>query len=160
MNSFTGLRLTRPRSGQTGASAVEFALVFPIMLAVAYGGIVYAYIYVLQQSINFAAQQGAQAAVATIPITTGTNPAAATAAARAQKATDAVNSTLGWLPTAQRSRLTIPQPATGCNALNGAFAVQVNFTTSGLFAALNLPGLGSFPYMPPSLLACAVAFTS
>ena len=160
MNRFTGLRLTRPRSGQTGASAVEFALVFPIMLAVAYGGIVYAYIYVLQQSINFAAQQGAQAAVSVVPIITGTNPASATASAQLASATAASNNTLAWLPISQKGRLSSPSNAAGCNATSGTFAVQVNFNTAGLFATFNLPdNLGSFPYMPQSLLACAVAFT-
>ncbi|WP_084182719.1 TadE/TadG family type IV pilus assembly protein [Nevskia soli] len=159
MNRFSGLRLTRPFSGQSGAAAVEFALVFPIMLAIVYGGIVYSYIYVLQQSLNFAAQQGAQAAVATIPITTGTDPAGATTAAKLANATLAVNNALGWLPPAQKGRLSIPSAAPGCVVPAGTFAVQVNFTTAGLFAALNLPGLPSFPYMPPALLACAVAYT-
>ncbi|MDB5974818.1 MAG: pilus assembly protein [Nevskia sp.] len=160
MKRFSGLRLKGLRSGQSGASAVEFALVLPIMLGVAYAGIVYAYIYVLQQSINFAAQQGAQAAVSTIPISIGSNPAAATAAAKLANAKLAIDNTLSWLPLGQRGRYTIPQPTTGCNVPTGTFAVQVNFSISGLFAAFNLPLLGSFPAMPQSLFACAVAFTS
>src|SRR5258708_37699419 len=59
-----------PRT-QRGAAAVEFAFVFPVLFLLIYGVIVYSYIFVLQESINYAAQQAAEAAVAVEPNTAG-----------------------------------------------------------------------------------------
>ncbi len=46
----------RPRQ-ITGASAIEFALVFPMLFAIIYGTVTYGYVYYLQQRINFIAQE-------------------------------------------------------------------------------------------------------
>ena len=51
----------RPR--QLGGAAVEFAFVFPFLFFLMYGVLVYSYLFVLQESINFAAQEAAEAAV-------------------------------------------------------------------------------------------------
>jgi hypothetical protein len=52
---------------QSGASAVEFALVLPLLIALTYGTFVFSYLYIVHESINYAAQQGAEAAVAVDP---------------------------------------------------------------------------------------------
>lgn len=59
----SGLSRVRER----GASAVEFALVFPVLFLLVYAVIVYSYTYVLQQAITYTAQHLAEAAVAVNP---------------------------------------------------------------------------------------------
>lgn len=149
------------RRSQSGASAIEFALVFPLLIAISYGGLVYSYIYVLQQGVNFAAQQGAQAALSVVPTSNSGNDVTA----RMAKADLVAKSTLTWLPTAQYSRIstsstgscTVPAGTTG-------FTYQVSFDLNSggaLFPAIAvLPfGVGTIPPLPATLVACAVAFT-
>jgi len=146
---------------------VEFAFVFPILLAVFYGGVVYTYVFVLQQAITYSAQQGAQAAVAVVP----TTDAATTSAARLVQADSAAHSALSWLPGDQYGRVstTIPQSLTCGGAVAppaNSFVYQVSFNLAGggavtpLFPTLvNLPLVGSIPPFPTTLVACAVAIT-
>ncbi|MDI3260526.1 MAG: TadE/TadG family type IV pilus assembly protein [Sinobacteraceae bacterium] len=134
---------------QHGAVAVEFAFVFPILLGLAYSVIVYSMVYVFQQAINFAAQQGAEAAVAVIPGVGDRNAAATTA----------VNNTLTWLSGAG---IKPTVSFTGCSAPAGAYVVRVSLSRAQLNSFLppiaNLPLLGTFPPLPPNgLAACAVA---
>jgi len=149
------------RRPQSGAAAIEFALVFPLLIALVYGGLVYSYVYLLQQGINFAAQQGAQAALSVVP----TSSAANDAGQRLTKANLVALATLAWLPASQQSRVStgvggscaVPAGTTG-------FTYQVSFDLGGgggLFPSLAaLPfGLGTIPPLPASLAACAVAFT-
>lgn len=158
--------LARPM--QSGASAIEFALIFPILLAVVYAGVVYSYVYVLQQSINFAAQQGVQAAVSVVP----TANAATDLTTRNKLAQAVVTSTLSWLPVGQVGLVSSSGSTTACagapanNATGSLFSYTVNFALGGgtagsLFPSLvNLPmGLGTIPPLPATLSACAVAFT-
>jgi len=153
------------RPAQSGAAAVEFALVFPILLVVAYASLVYSYVYFLQQLISFTAQQGVQAAVAVVPTTS----ASADSASRTTQANAAGVNTLTWLPAAQFSRLAATEPAV-CPGETApgvpTFSYEITFTLSGgtggaLFPTLiNMPmGLGNIPPLPATLTACAVAFT-
>ncbi|MDE0856266.1 MAG: pilus assembly protein [Nevskia sp.] len=158
------LRRSLPRKLESGAAAIEFAIIFPIMLAVAYAGLVYAYIYLLQQSINFAAQQGVQAAVAVPP---SSNPTADVQSRLAQ-AELVRKGTLNWLPSDQAGRITAQSPATCPGAPapgSNTFVYQISFAVSGgsntaLFPSLvNLPGVGTVPPLPTTLIACAVGYT-
>ena len=137
---------------QSGATAFEFALVFPLLVGILYSTIVYSYVYVLQQSINFAAQQGAQAALAVVPGTTGVT--------QYGQANTAVTNDLGWLPTAQLARVSVPAGAPDCLGAAGYFPVEVDFSlgtgANALFPALlSLFGAASFPPLPTTLIACA-----
>jgi Flp pilus assembly protein TadG len=145
---------------QSGATAVEFALVFPILLTLIYCGLVYSYVYMLQQAINFAVQQGVQAAVAVLPQTDGS-----TNSTRQAQAQLAAKSTLSWLPPGQISRFqigTVTNCGTGQALPTNGYAVQGTFAlgSSGtaLFPSLvNLPLVGTIPVLPSQLSACAVA---
>jgi Flp pilus assembly protein TadG len=160
-----GIRIPA-RSSQSGAAAIEFALVFPLLLALTYASLVYSYVYFLQQSINFAAQQGVQAAVAVVP----TSNASTDLANRINQANAVESSTLSWLPSNQVALIST-SPAknatsdttscVGATPSSSQFVYQVTFTLTGLFPALvNLPmGLGTVPPLPATLTACAVAFT-
>lgn len=163
MNEISGTRSHRPRLRQSGAIAVEFVFVFPILIAVVYAAIVYSYVYLLQQSVNFAAQQGAQAAVAVVPL----SDAAATNSKRLADATTAAQSSLSWLPTDQVARISITSP-TDCGAAvaplaGNSFVIKVNFDMNAggaLFPSIvGLPYFGNIPPLPAALNACAVAFT-
>lgn len=158
MNSNGGPRQSgrvRVRALQSGASAVEFAIIFPLMAIMMYSTIVYSYVYVLQQSLNFAAQQGAQAAVAVIPSGNTYTQQVAQATATAQY-------TLNWIPNAATL---ISYPANGPNCLAApagvtAFPFEIDLDLSTMFPSLAvLPGTNlSFPVLPSKLYACNVAF--
>lgn len=158
MKGFTCQRRGRLRLRQSGASALEFALVFPMLMLLSYSAVVYGYVYMLQQSINFAAQQASQAAVAVLP---GTSTTTAT---QASAISNAVFASLGWLPAAQKSRISVPTATPNC--LNASsfpvtpIIVEVDFALAGLFPVLiNLPFIGgTLPVLPGTLFACAVAF--
>jgi len=153
------------RSGQSGASAVEFALIFPILLAIVYCGIVYMYVFVVQQAINFAAQQGAQAAVSLVP----TSSASTDQQTRLSLANTVALASLNWLPTTQLTRI-VPSTPAACGSLqpgSNTFVYQINFGLGpaspggALFPSLvNLPYFQSnIPPLPATLVACAIAFT-
>jgi Flp pilus assembly protein TadG len=160
MNGVNCQRHCGRRSRQRGVSATEFALVFPLLMALCYSTIVYGYVYMVQQSINFAAQTGAQAAVGLVPGATNQSSIIQSAAGNA----------LAWLPASQQSRLTIVSGsnASYCNVpaaqqasviiVQVSFAVGGSSTTASLFPTFSLPAVGNFPILPTNLYACAVAY--
>ena len=86
-------------AAQSGAAMVEFALVFPLLFFLIYGVVVYSYIFVLQESINFAAQEAAAAVVAVDPKVPGFETQ------MIQRARNTAISILAWLPASQASRV-------------------------------------------------------
>ena len=60
--------MVRSRAGQTGVALIEFALVLPLLLAIAVGIVYYGYAYVLKAAVESAAQNAAQEAVALSPL--------------------------------------------------------------------------------------------
>jgi len=143
-----------------GAAMIEFAFVFPILLFLIYGLVVYAYIYVLQESITFVAQQAAASAVSVAP-----NANAATQ--RTQMTTlvqNTVTQSLSWLGTAQLAR--VSSTVTFCSQTTGttcptdgsdAAVVTVIFNMnapSPLFPVLSF-GSGQIPPMPTQLASTA-----
>lgn len=94
---------------------VEFAFVFPLLFMLIYGVVVYSYIFVLQESINFAAQEAAASTVAVDPTVDGAD------AQMILRARNTAVSVLRWLPSSQASRVL------GSNGDK----VQVTFCTAG-----------------------------
>lgn len=153
---------------QSGATAIEFAFVLPLLLALTYAMFVYAYVYVVYESINYAAQQGAESAVAV-------NPALDDAYFGSVQtyAQTTARGVLSWLPADQLSSLTIN--VLPCNVSGGGGAspycpltdsggmpivVQINFPLGNLFPVLQLPGIGSVPPLPASLVGVGVTLLS
>ncbi|MES0872712.1 TadE/TadG family type IV pilus assembly protein [Sinimarinibacterium thermocellulolyticum] len=149
---------------QSGAAVVEFAFVFPILFLLVYGVIVYAYIYVLKQSIVYAAQEAAEAAVAV-------DPAIDDAFTRQQAVVRATAvSALSWLPVSQRARVVgtagervevslCPAGTPDCPVDGDALRVTLRFdlaNPSSLFPVLNLYIVGTVPPLPDTLTATAV----
>jgi len=144
-----------PCPSQRGAAMVEFAFIFPLFFFLMYGTVVYGYIFMLSQSVNFAAQQAAEAAVAVAP------DAEEFEALRQQRVVDSVNDTFTWLPAAQRPRLVICK-GLDCpvDEVDNTIRVEVEYTLSTpgwLFPVITLPGVGSIPPMPTTLRATAAA---
>ena len=145
---------------QRGASAVEFAFVFPILFLLVYGVIVYSYVYVIQQSITYSAQQSAEAAVAVAPVQN--DNAAYEARIRTRVHAVALQS-LNWLPANQLARLRGEDGNVGTVAFEtidtdqSVVRVTLDFQVPGLFPTLTLPLVGNIPPLPQRLRAQAIA---
>lgn len=149
----------RIRQWESGAAAVEFALLLPLLLLMIYGIVVYSYMFVVQEAITFAAQEAAEAAVKVDP---AQDPADYDAAVRAEVVATATR-VLDFLPESQRERVlgsdgskvlvTIEPSPTG---IGGVVTVQLSFTFAGLFPTIPLPGVGAIPPMPGTLEARGV----
>lgn len=144
---------------------MEFAFVFPFLFLLMYGVVVYAYTFVLQESINFAAQEAAEAAVAVDPRVSNSDTL------RNQRVREMASAVLNWLPASQKQRVLgssgesvqisyCVNGSSGCPADTNAIIVTLNFnmtTPDHLFPVLELPLVGSVPPLPAQLTAHAVA---
>ena len=152
---------TSPRqskAAQRGASAVEFAFVFPVLFLLVYGVIVYSYIYVLQQAITYSAQQAAEAAVAVNPL-----PEPSLNTRIEQRVRIVAVQSLNWLPVNQRARVTgangekVQVAFETLDTDQSVVKVTLEFTVPGLFPAFELPLVGNIPPLPNQLRAQAIA---
>ena len=145
---------------------VEFAFVFPLLFLLIYGVVVYAYTFVVQESISFAAQQAAEAAVAVDPRADNVD------ALRDAKIRAMAVSVLNWLPPSQKDRVTgsngervsIQHCAAGgagvCPGDTEGVVVRLTFDMNlptPLFPVIDMPLVGSVPPLPEQLTAQAVA---
>lgn len=147
-------RLTGKRAShrQRGGAMVEFAFVFPILFLLIYGVIVYSYLFVLQSSMNFAAQEGAEAAIAVVT-DRDINPNYETQVI--QEAQKAATAALSWLPEdTQKPRLKVQVPPPAGDLVTVTVTFNVTQGTS-LFPQLTLPFVGTVPPMPDQIVAQA-----
>lgn len=82
-----------PLARDAGSAAVEFALVFPLLFLVLYGIVTYSVVFVAQQNLTLAAEEGARAALAYQSATT----VASALSARGSNACKVANQSTGWL---------------------------------------------------------------
>ncbi|VWC76062.1 pilus assembly protein TadE [Burkholderia lata] len=75
------------RRRQRGATAVEFAIIFPLFFMIFYAILSFGMIFVIQQSLTLAASEGARAGLNYAP----------NLAARVTNATTTAQNVLGWL---------------------------------------------------------------
>jgi Flp pilus assembly protein TadG len=75
------------RRWQRGATAVEFAIIFPVFFVILYAILSFGMIFVIQQSLTLAASEGARAGLNYAP----------SLAARVTNATTTARSVVGWL---------------------------------------------------------------
>jgi len=164
----------RTPARQSGASAVEFAFVLPLLLALTYSLFVYSYVYVVYESINYAAQQAAEATVAVDPFDEDGYQANVENYARATAA-----GVLSWLPASQRTAAIgangsaiqvypcspgggggeyCPAGVTGGTPV--VVKIQFPLSSPSLFPVMDLPGIGSVPPLPSSLVGVGVALVS
>jgi Flp pilus assembly protein TadG len=146
-------------SKQRGASAVEFAFVFPVLFLLVYGVIVYSYVYVLQQSITFAAQHSAESVASVDP-----SPQASFDSRVRERVRQVAVEQLRWLPASQRDRVLGDNgEKLGIEFVevegSSVVRVRVSFDLDGLFPSIALPLIGNIPPLPAQLQAQASART-
>lgn len=142
---------------QRGASAIEFALIFPIVFAIVYGGIAYGYVYFLQQRINFLAQEAVRAAISVAPGVDSDAYLAQAQAAANQAITN--NFTLAGVavPPALGVTFSLQGDLQG-DAVAGETLVVVltyNLNNPTLFPTIPIPLVGAIPPLPAELQATA-----
>jgi Flp pilus assembly protein TadG len=135
-------RKVRDRRRERGASAIEFAIVFPLFFGLIYIMVSYGLLFTLQHSITEAAKESARATVACDPTLAQTDQdaydACVTNRARATAA-----AALDWLPTELRNRI--------LGASNDQ--VQVTFETDAVAGKtvevlVELPDYAADPILP------------
>lgn len=150
-----------PMFRQRGAAALEFGFVFPLLFLLVYGAIVYGFLFVVRESVEFAAHKAVEAAIAIDPGVANAQTERRAEACRASM------STLYWLSGSNAScsagRVEVDYvdcsgSAAPCS--DGYGKVTVTFRvlngTSWFLPAIGLPGLGQIPPLPETLQATAV----
>jgi Flp pilus assembly protein TadG len=152
------------RSLQTGATAVEFALVFPMLFVLFYSVVVYSYLFVLQESISFAAQESAAAAHRVDPVANEDFDGSVRTQVRARAA-----EVLDWLPASQKARVLGDAACAGgggeastgievcVNDATNVVRVSLRFDVDGLFPVIRMPLIGELPPMPQFLVGSGTA---
>lgn len=147
----------KSRSHQQGATAIEFALVLPVFLAVVYAMVSYALVFMLTQSFTYASEDALRAALA-VDCTGLTAQQCVndqiTPAVRTQVAT-----TLDWLPADVKSVVVGSngdQVSVSCTADTCTVEVRYdNYTTNPMIPIITLPGIGNIPQVPDDLVGRA-----
>ena len=142
---------------ERGASAVEFALVFPVLFLLVYAVIVYSYIYVLQQSITYTAQRLAEAAVAVNP-----TPSSDYTARIQTRIQQLAAQQLQWLPqrnlvVGENGEKVVPQFQTIGGSDVIIIRLELPLKDPDLFPGFRLSDGVSMPPLPARLVAQATA---
>ncbi|MFX1734060.1 pilus assembly protein [Paraburkholderia sp. A1RI_3L] len=112
---------THTRLRERGSTAVEFALLFPVFFAIAYAVVSYSLVFVAQQSLTLASEEGARAALRYQKATDMTAALAARTSAACLAATNAAS----WLGS---SALTCSPQAQNCSYDSTMTCVQVQLS--------------------------------
>lgn len=159
MTRISGQALNDDGTRQHGAAAVEFAFVFPILFALIYAAIVYGYVFVVNESVHFAAKEAAESAVRVDPAI----------ADYEQRVTRIVRATavesLEWMPEGQRARVIGDEAGSKVQVQfetvesERALRVRLVFDVVAprpLFPVVRLPLVGPVPPLPEHLRASAM----
>jgi Flp pilus assembly protein TadG len=156
---------------QRGAAGIEFALLFTIFFGVFYAVLSYAFIVLLHQGLVQAAAEGARAAVR-IDRTEFNDDGQYKAACQALAQAAAANA-LSWMPQSVQTKIVGGAGITfdwtdstvAINTGNGTQKVSAktitvkvtyaNYAASPLLPLLSLPGLGTIPDVPTSLVGAS-----
>ncbi|KVT94350.1 pilus assembly protein TadE [Burkholderia ubonensis] len=110
------------RRHQWGATAVEFALVFPLFFVIFYALVSYGLIFAIQQNLTLAATEGARAALNYVPEANGQGAQALQD--RASAARRAAQNLTRWLP-----NVVVPAPSSAaCSYDASMYCVTVTVT--------------------------------
>ncbi|AFQ48333.1 TadE/TadG family type IV pilus assembly protein [Burkholderia cepacia] len=126
------MKRQRQRRGygrQRGATAVEFAIIFPLFFVICYAIICFGMIFVIQQSLTFAASEGARASLNYAPdLTTRTAKAQATA-----------QNVVGWL-NISAPNVVVQAPACKYDATLYCLQVTVSYSPQAWVSTMPLMG--------------------
>ncbi|MCL7421800.1 MAG: pilus assembly protein [Methylobacter sp.] len=150
-------RLSHGLRKQSGAAAIEAALLFVIFFTLFYAIVSYSMPLLMMQAFHHAASSGARAAVAVDPDTVDYEGAVA------GRVRTVVGDLLDWLPPAAHSAVLgegnakvlvqFDQPSAGMLTVTVQF---LGYTTNPLIPILKFPLVGDVPNLPPDLIARAV----
>lgn len=113
-----GMVLASRRSRQKGVTAIEFAILFPVFFMILYGIVMYGMMFVAQQSLTLAAEEGARAALVYQP---GNTTAAAALQARALVAQATCKNALSAVTAISSGKAKCPVPSSNpCPSPNAA----------------------------------------
>ncbi|ABE49912.1 TadE/TadG family type IV pilus assembly protein [Methylobacillus flagellatus] len=139
-----------PKRRQSGAAAIEFAMLFMLFFTLFYALVTYAIVFLLQSSFIYAASEGARSAIAVDPMTSSNVGTAITARVRGT-----VGNTLAWLPDNIRERVLGDGNSNVMVDMAGnSVTVRVvypNYITNPVIPILNIPGYGPMLPMPLNL---------
>lgn len=139
MGSWLGTRLRCFFRAKAGASAVEFAIVFPLFLVVLFGIVIYGSYLVVVHGVQQLAAEAARSSIAGL-----------SDSERASLAQSYVTSNVSYYPLISPDRLTINAAASGSNA--SVFVVTLSYDDSNSFIYM-LPQL--VPAPPSSIVRSA-----
>lgn len=148
-------RFRRLGPDEKGATAVEFALLFPLFLAILFGIVTFGMVFVLQQAMTLAVEEGARAAIAVDPAAYspgGVFDQAGFLGAVTPRAQQRITAALAWLPgTLENNAVT----TVTLQAITEGFAVVVTvrypYGAHPIIPALPLPIVGTL--IPPAQLS-------
>lgn len=129
-----------PQRRQRGIAAIEFAFIFPIFFLIFYGIVTYGVIFVAQQSITMAAEEGARAALryAANPDDRETNAKNAATGNGSAAAWLNANNRLVFEPTAQKCTYDASPTQSNCYTVK----VSYNYRQNPLIPLLLGPLMG------------------
>jgi Flp pilus assembly protein TadG len=152
-----GLNSIKVRSRQTGAAAIEFALLFLLFFVLFYAMVSYALVFMLQNAIVHAAEEGARAAISVDPLAYSSSSSYINNGI-VPTVRSTVGNSLDWLPAKAKSHaLGVGNGNVQVSVSNGVLTVQVaypNYRSDPLLPVLNFPGFG--PIIPQSLQGRAI----
>ena len=142
------------RRKQSGAAAIEFAMLFMLFFVLFYALVTYAILFLLQSSFVFAATEGARSAIAIDPMAYSSTVQYTTQGVINQvKAT--VGKALSWMPDHIRTRvLGTNNSNVVVNVVGNSLTVRVvysNYNSTPVIPILNIPGYGPMLPMPLNL---------
>lgn len=150
------MRLAK-RQSQKGGTAIEFALVFPIFLALIYAMISYALVFMLTQSFTYASEDALRAALSVD--CTGISSADCINNRITPTVRSQVASSLAWLPDDVRSIVvgdSGDKVSVSCSSNTCTVEVRyANYRSNPMIPLLNLPGIGTVPKVPQDLVGRA-----
>jgi Flp pilus assembly protein TadG len=113
-----------PQAARRGSAAIEFAIVFPVFFFVLYAIVTYSMVFLAQQSLTAAAEEGARAAL----VWQSAANSGAALTARAGQACTRAASVVSWLPVAATCTNAISAAPSGCNNNPNMDCIQVTLT--------------------------------
>ena len=154
-------RLRRLGREEKGATAIEFALVFPLFLAIFIGMVTFGMVFVLQQAMTFAVEEGARAAISVDPIEysnpDGSLDEASFQAAITTLAQQRITDALLWLP-GNLENNAVPEVALQAIPTGGTavvVTVRYPYRANPIIPIIPLPFVGAL-VVPEQLTAQAV----
>lgn len=132
---------------------IEFALVFPVVFFLIYSLLGYGLLFMLEQNITLAAEEGARAAIAIDPEPFGADTTAYTTAVT-NRARSVAKDRLNWLPEYQRTLVSDNITVTvGAGNVATVRVSYPNYESNPIIPAIRLPGFGSVPPYPGDIFA-------